>query len=223
MHSDLVPDDVRERTAPLIPPRPPRRHRLPGRSPVAGRTAPAGIVYVLRKGVSRADVPAERIGCSAATCRRRLRDWTEAGGMDPPPCHPARRTATCRTARQGRPRDRRLARQGPQRGGAHRAFTSGPQPSRQQAPCHRRPPRHPTRHLTDRRQPARRHPAHPAAARDLAQPRPPRPSPPQTQAPARPPPPRLPQAPPTPVGPRHRTDRITHCGKAVPVLHHAPA
>ncbi|AKJ08559.1 transposase [Streptomyces incarnatus] len=36
-------------------------------------------MYVLRKGVSWADVPSERIGCSAVTCWRRLRDWAEAG------------------------------------------------------------------------------------------------------------------------------------------------
>jgi transposase len=43
------------------------------------RAALRGIVYVLRKGVSWADVPAERIGCSGVTAWRRLRDWTEAG------------------------------------------------------------------------------------------------------------------------------------------------
>ncbi|MFG3208110.1 IS5 family transposase [Streptomyces sp. NPDC048192] len=79
MNSDLVPDDLWERIAPLIPTRPPRRHRFPGRKPVDDRTALAGIVYVLRKGVSWADVPSERIGCSGVTCWRRLRDWTEAG------------------------------------------------------------------------------------------------------------------------------------------------
>ncbi|MFI0977806.1 transposase [Streptomyces sp. NPDC021093] len=52
---------------------------LPGRKPVKDRVALAGIVYVVRRGVSRADVPAERIGCSGVTCRRRLRDWTEGG------------------------------------------------------------------------------------------------------------------------------------------------
>lgn len=82
VNSDLVPDDLWERTAPLIPPRPPRRHRFPGRKPVDDRTALAGIVHVLRKGVSWADVPAERIGCSGVTCWRRLRDWTEAGVGD---------------------------------------------------------------------------------------------------------------------------------------------
>ncbi|AIA06618.1 putative transposase [Streptomyces noursei] len=43
------------------------------------RVALAGIVYVLRKGVTWVDVPSERIGCSGVTCWRRLRDWTEAG------------------------------------------------------------------------------------------------------------------------------------------------
>lgn len=43
------------------------------------RTALRGIVYVLRKGVSWRDVPAERVGCSGVTAWRRLRDWTEAG------------------------------------------------------------------------------------------------------------------------------------------------
>lgn len=79
MADDLVPDDLWERIAPLIPARPPRRHRFPGRRPVEDRVALAGIVYVLRTGVTWADVPAERIGCSGVTCWRRLRDWTEAG------------------------------------------------------------------------------------------------------------------------------------------------
>lgn len=43
------------------------------------RAALRGIVYVLRKGVSWADVPTKRIGCSGVTAWRRLRDWTEAG------------------------------------------------------------------------------------------------------------------------------------------------
>lgn len=79
MVDDLVPDDLWQRIAPLIPARPPRRHRFPGRKPVGDRVALAGIVYVLRKGVTWVDVPSERIGCSGVTCWRRLRDWTEAG------------------------------------------------------------------------------------------------------------------------------------------------
>jgi transposase len=47
--------------------------------PVDDRAALRGIVYVLRKGVSWRDVPAELVGCSGVTAWRRLRDWTEAG------------------------------------------------------------------------------------------------------------------------------------------------
>ncbi|WP_162869973.1 IS5 family transposase [Kitasatospora cineracea] len=79
MADDLVPDDLWERVAPLLPPRPPRRHRHPGRLPADDRAALRGIVYVLCKSVSWQDVPAERTGCSGITAWRRLRDWTEAG------------------------------------------------------------------------------------------------------------------------------------------------
>lgn len=65
--------------APLLPPRPLRRRRYPGRLPADDRAALRGIVYVLRTGVTWADVPIETIGCSGVTCWRRLRDWTEAG------------------------------------------------------------------------------------------------------------------------------------------------
>jgi transposase len=77
--SDLVPDSLWERVAPLLPPRPPRRHRFPGRKPVDDRVALAGIVFVLKTGITWNQVPAEVIGCSGVTCWRRLRDWTEAG------------------------------------------------------------------------------------------------------------------------------------------------
>ncbi|MGW5064106.1 IS5 family transposase [Streptomyces sp. NPDC004096] len=79
MSDDLVPDDLWERVAPLLPPRPPRRRRYPGRLPTDDRAALRGIIYVLCKGVSWADVPTERIGCSGVTSWRRLRDWTQAG------------------------------------------------------------------------------------------------------------------------------------------------
>lgn len=79
MSADLVPDDLWERIAPLLPTRPPRWHRYPGRLPADDRAALRGIVYVLRKSVSRRDVPAELVGCSGVTAWRRLRDWTEAG------------------------------------------------------------------------------------------------------------------------------------------------
>ncbi|MFD8565133.1 IS5 family transposase [Streptosporangium canum] len=76
---DLVPDDLWDRVAPLLPPHPSRRHRHPGRRPVDDRAALAGIIYVLRKGVAWRDVPASVVGCSGVTCWRRLRDWTQAG------------------------------------------------------------------------------------------------------------------------------------------------
>lgn len=79
MSADLVPDDLWERIAPLLPQRPPRRHRYPGRLPVPDRVALAGIIYVLSKGVSWRDVPSQVVGCSGVTAWRRLRDWTEAG------------------------------------------------------------------------------------------------------------------------------------------------
>ncbi|WP_162257909.1 MULTISPECIES: IS5 family transposase [unclassified Kitasatospora] len=79
MSADLVPDDLWERIAPLLPARPARRHRHPGRLPVSDRVALAGIVYVLRKGVAWRDVPIQVVGCSGVTAWRRLRDWTEAG------------------------------------------------------------------------------------------------------------------------------------------------
>ncbi|MFJ4806851.1 IS5 family transposase [Streptomyces murinus] len=78
MSDDLVPDDLWDRVAPLLPPRQPRRWRFPGRLPADDRAALRGIVYVLRTGVTWADVPTERIGCSGVTCWRWLRDWTEA-------------------------------------------------------------------------------------------------------------------------------------------------
>ncbi len=71
---DLAPDDLWERVAPLLPPRPPLRRRYPDRLPTDDRAAPRGIVYVLHTGVTWADVPAETIGCSGVTCWRRLWD-----------------------------------------------------------------------------------------------------------------------------------------------------
>ncbi|MEU5015561.1 IS5 family transposase [Streptomyces sp. NPDC021749] len=79
MRVDLVPDDLWERVAPLLPPVPERRRRCPGRLRVPDRTALAGILYVLRTGVAWRDVPAETVVCSGVTAWRRLRDWTEAG------------------------------------------------------------------------------------------------------------------------------------------------
>ncbi|WP_455358547.1 transposase [Streptomyces sp. SYSU K21746] len=94
-------DDLWERTTPLLPARPLRRHRFHGRKPVDDRLALRGIVYVLCKGVSWRDVSAERIDCSGATCWRRLRDWTDAGVWPRLTPGTADRTAKSRPA--GRP------------------------------------------------------------------------------------------------------------------------
>ncbi|MFD7058611.1 IS5 family transposase [Streptomyces sp. NPDC059906] len=79
MIANLVPDALWGRIAPLLPARPARRHRHPGRLPVPDRGALAGIVYVLRKGIAWRDVPSQLVGCSGVTAWRSLRDWTEAG------------------------------------------------------------------------------------------------------------------------------------------------
>ncbi|MEU3044737.1 IS5 family transposase [Streptomyces diastaticus] len=89
MRADLVPDDLWERVAPLLPPAPERRHRYPGRLRVPDRAALAGVMYVLRTGVAWRDVPAEAVGCSGVTAWRRLRDWSElrrAGLLDLDDC-----------------------------------------------------------------------------------------------------------------------------------------
>lgn len=79
MVEDLVPDSLWERVAPLLPARPLRRRRFPGRLPVDDRVALAGVVYVLRTGITWNQLPAAVIGCSGVTCWRRVRDTTEAG------------------------------------------------------------------------------------------------------------------------------------------------
>ncbi|MET8539645.1 IS5 family transposase [Kitasatospora sp. NPDC004799] len=79
MRADLVPDDLWERVAPLLPPAPERRHCHPGRLRIPDRAALAGVMYVLRTGVAWRDVPAPVVGCSGVTAWRRLRDWTAAG------------------------------------------------------------------------------------------------------------------------------------------------
>jgi transposase len=46
---------------------------------VDDRLALAGVIYVLRTGITWNQVPAAVIGCSGVTCWRRVRDWSEAG------------------------------------------------------------------------------------------------------------------------------------------------
>jgi transposase len=79
MVDGLVPDGLWEHIAPLIFVRPPRRQRFPGRKPVEDQVALVGIVYVLRKDVTWADVPAERIGCSGVTAGDAFRSESRPG------------------------------------------------------------------------------------------------------------------------------------------------
>lgn len=67
MRTDLLPDDLWERVAPLLPPTPERHHRHPGQLRVPDRVALAGVMYVLRTGVAWRDVPAQTVGCSGVT------------------------------------------------------------------------------------------------------------------------------------------------------------
>jgi transposase len=76
---ELVPEDLWRRVRPLLPTRPPRRRRYPGRLPVDDRAALAGIVFVLKTGITWRELPHDVAGCSGVTCWRRLRDWVEAG------------------------------------------------------------------------------------------------------------------------------------------------
>ena len=79
MIEELVPDGLWERIAPLLPPPKPRRHRYPGRRPIDDRTALAGVVFVLKTGITWNQLPTALVGCSGVTCWRRLRDRTGTG------------------------------------------------------------------------------------------------------------------------------------------------
>jgi transposase len=74
--SDLVPDELWEAVGPLLPPERPKPKG--GRPRVSDRAALAGIVYVVRQGCRRRDVPRE-LGVSGVSCWRRLREWEEQG------------------------------------------------------------------------------------------------------------------------------------------------
>jgi transposase len=152
VRADLVPDDLWERVAPLLPPAPERRRRYPGRLRVPDRAALAGVMYVLRTGVAWRDVPAETVGCSGVTAWRRLRDWTEAGVW--PRLHAVLLSELRRAdlldldvcAVDGS-HIRAL------KGGPHRPFARRPRPPRLQTPPDRRPPRNSARRHAHRRQP----------------------------------------------------------------------
>src|SRR4051794_5953164 len=75
----LVSDELWGLVEPLLPePRKARQGRM-GRPRVPDRAALAGIVFVLKTGISWNDLPRE-LGCgSGVTCWRRLREWQDIG------------------------------------------------------------------------------------------------------------------------------------------------
>jgi transposase len=79
MAKPLLPDDLWDLIAPLLPPPKPRRHRYPGRKPIDDRKALTGILFILKTGIPWEDLPQE-MGCgSGMTCWRRLQEWQHAG------------------------------------------------------------------------------------------------------------------------------------------------
>jgi transposase len=78
MAKPLLPDDLWELIAPLLPPPKPRRYRYPGRKPLDNRKALTGILFILKTGIPWEDLPQE-MGCgSGMTCWRRLQEWQHA-------------------------------------------------------------------------------------------------------------------------------------------------
>src|SRR5947209_18281812 len=75
----LVSDALWERIEPLLPSRPPRRLRFPGRKPLDYRKILTGILFVLKTGIAWDDLPAD-LGCGCGkTCRHYLQVWHQAG------------------------------------------------------------------------------------------------------------------------------------------------
>ncbi|MFG2105105.1 IS5 family transposase [Micromonospora echinaurantiaca] len=75
----IVSDDLWAEIEPLLPTRPPRRRRYPGRKPLDDRKVLCGILFVLYTGIPWEYLPQELGFGSGMTCWRRLRDWNDAG------------------------------------------------------------------------------------------------------------------------------------------------
>jgi len=73
----LVPDAAWAEIEPRLPPPPPTPRG--GRPRTSARAALAGIVHVLRRRISWANLPQELGFGSGMTCWRRLREWQAAG------------------------------------------------------------------------------------------------------------------------------------------------
>jgi transposase len=75
----IVSDELWAEIEPLLPPRPPRRHRFPARKPLDDRLVLCGILFVLYTAIPWEYLPQELGFGSGMTCWRRLRDWNDAG------------------------------------------------------------------------------------------------------------------------------------------------
>ena len=77
MVKELVPEEMWEVIAPMLPPERPKPKG--GRPRVPDRAALTGIIFVLRSGIAWGMLPRE-LGCgSPMTCWRRLQEWQAAG------------------------------------------------------------------------------------------------------------------------------------------------
>jgi transposase len=74
----VVPDDLWNRIAPLLP-AVPRRVDHPGRRRLDDRKALSGILFVLYTGIAWEFLPQQLGFGSGMTCWRRLHEWNEAG------------------------------------------------------------------------------------------------------------------------------------------------
>jgi transposase len=78
MAEQLVPDDIWDAIAPLLPAHPPQPNG--GRPWISDRAVLGGLIYVLRSSTPWRLLPARALGCgSRVTCWRRLRAWQAAG------------------------------------------------------------------------------------------------------------------------------------------------
>ena len=77
MAKELVTDELWEVIEPLLPEEPPKPNG--GRPRIDDRAVLTGILFVLKSGIPWEMLPLE-MGCgSGMTCRRRLKEWHEAG------------------------------------------------------------------------------------------------------------------------------------------------
>lgn len=77
MAKPLVPHELWQLLAPLLPPEPPKPRG--GRPRVPNRAALTGMLFVLKSGIPWELLPRERGWGSGMTCWRRLHEWHQLG------------------------------------------------------------------------------------------------------------------------------------------------